>query len=499
VSSTSASTSATSSLLSSLATYGNSSSTPTFNIGGLASGLDTNSIIAQLMKIEQLPQQRIIDKQTYETQRQTDLQAIQTQLGALQTAVYALTNPSTWTTSQTITSSDPTHVTASGIGVPPGGFTVSVSQLARAAQVTQSTSLTAASAADTLTIQVGTDPSKAFDVSVASGASLDTIAAAINTASSANGGQISATVYNSQLVLAAQATGSTNTISVTSTGTLATDLGFTQTVAPQDAQYSVDGGATQTSSSNSITNIATGLTVTLLGTTSSPATVTVSGAGANTSGVTTALQNFVTTYNATIDMISAKVNEQPVPNPQNAADKLKGDLNGDPALESLLSRLRQSVGDLFTNGPASMKTLAQAGLSTGAAVGTGTLNQSSINGDLTLDTTTLQNALSSSFQDVKNLFTNATGSYDSEGLGQRLNTLLLQYTGTNGVLPSALASESSLLTELAQQKADWDVRLATRQQTLQAQFTNMETAMQKAQAQGSWLASQVSSLPKIGG
>ena len=113
---------------------------PTFNIGGLASGLDTNTIVQQLMSIAQIPQQRIIDQQTLETTRQTDLQAIQTQLTTFSGQLATLISPTTWSTGQQITSSDPTHITATGSGVPPGGFQISVSQLARAQQLTQPTS-----------------------------------------------------------------------------------------------------------------------------------------------------------------------------------------------------------------------------------------------------------------------------------------------------------------------------------------------------------------------
>ncbi len=290
---------------------------PNFNVGGLASGLDTNSIVAKLMQIEKLPQDRIVQKQTLETTRQADLQAIRTQVTTLTGALASLISPSTWTTSQAITSSDPTHVTASGSGAPPGGYQIAVSRLARAAQLTQSTALASAAADDQLTIQVGPDATKAFVVDVKSGDTLDTIAHAINTASNR---QVYASVVNSKLVISSQVTGAANTIAVTSSGggTLAADLGLAQTVAPLDATYSVDGGANQTSPSNVLTNLASGLTVTLLGVTASPATISVSQPAPNTTGVQTAIQSFVDTYNATIDMITAKVNEQRVVNPSTA-------------------------------------------------------------------------------------------------------------------------------------------------------------------------------------
>jgi flagellar hook-associated protein 2 len=466
---------------------------PGFNIGGLASGLDTNTIISQLMSIEKLPQTRIIQQQTLETARRDDIKAIQTQVSALSATISALVSPSTWTSSQVITSSDPTHVTAVGAGVPQGGYQISVSHLARAAQMTQTTALQAAAGNDQLTIQVGADPLKAFTVDVTAGDSLDTIAHAINTQGPT---QVYASVVNSKLVISSSISGAANTIAVSSTGggTLAADLGLAQTVSPQDATYALDGGLDQTSPTNVLTNIASGLTVTLLGVTSSPASITVSPPGPNTSAVQTAIQNFVTAYNATIDMVSTKLNEQRVINPATDADRAQGDLQGDPSLRSLLTRLRQSVGDVVAGRPSSMNTLAEAGVSTGKPVASGTLNNASIQGDLTLDATTLTNALTTQFDNVKALFTNVTNNYNSEGLSQRMNRVMSTFIGTGGVFGSQIQSSNATITSLGKQKSNWDVRLAAKEVALRAQYTAMETAMQSAQSQGTWLAGQVAKL-----
>jgi len=468
-----------------------SSGLPTFNIGGLASGLDTNSIITELMSIEKLPQTRIIQQQTLETSRKSDLQTIQSQLVALSGAISTLVSPSTWTTSQAVVSSDPAHVTATGAGVPPGGFELSVSRLARAAQLTQTSALTAAAADDVLTVQVGPDSSKAFSVAVHAGDSIDTIARAITTAS---GTQVFATAVAGKLVLSSQVTGAANTVAVSSSGSMAADLGLTQTVAPQDAQYSVDGGAQQTSASNVLTNVATGLTLTLLGTTPSPVSVTVAPAAPNSTNVQSAVQAFVSVYNQTVDLISSKVNEQKVVNPQTDDDRAKGDLQGDPSLVSLLGRLRQSVSTIVAGRPGTMQTLSQAGLSTGAAVGSAALSASSIQGDLSLDTTALTKALTTSFDDVKALFTNATGDPATQGFAQRLNGVLNGYIGTSGALTSAITSSSGLIASLGKQKADWDVRLADKEAALRAQYANMESALSSVQSQGNWLSGQISGL-----
>ena len=464
---------------------------PQFNIGGLASGLDTNSIISAVMAVAQQPQQAIINQQTLEKTRQSDLQTIRTQVTSLQLAISQLMTPSTWTAQQQISSSDPTHVTATGTNVPPGGFELSVTRLARAAQMTQTSSLTTAGADDQLQIQVGTGTT--FNVNVTNGDSLATIASKIN---NQTGTAMFASVVSGKLVLSSQVTGAANTISVNSTGTLAGDLGLSQTVTPKDAQYTVDGGAVQSSASNVLTNVASGLSLTLLGTTSTPVSVVVNTPGPNVPAVETAIQNFVTTYNQTVDMITAKLNEQKVLSPQTDADRAAGDLQGDPSLTSLLSSLRQAVGNIFTNAPSGMNAMSTIGLSTGAAVGSGTITQQSLQGDLTLDTNALETALNTNYTAVKQMFSNVTNNYSTEGMVQRLNGVMSGYIGTGGILNSAIASEGSLINELGDQKAMWDVRLNDKQAALRQQYTAMETAMSQAQSQGQWLTGQIASLTK---
>ncbi len=140
--------------------------------------------------------------------------------------------------------------------------------------------------------------------------------------------------------------------------------------------------------------------------------------------------------------------------------------------------------------------MSTIGLSTGAAVGGGTITQQSLQGDLTLDTNALETALNTNYSAVKQLFSNVTNNYGSEGMVQRLNGVMSGYIGTGGILNSAIASEDSLINQLGDQKAMWDVRLNDKQAALRQQYTAMETAMSQAQSQGQWLTGQIASLTK---
>ena len=61
-----------------------------FSVGGLASGLDTNTIVDQLMSIERQPQVRIAQQKTIETARQQALKDINTRLVNLDNAIAGL-------------------------------------------------------------------------------------------------------------------------------------------------------------------------------------------------------------------------------------------------------------------------------------------------------------------------------------------------------------------------------------------------------------------------
>jgi flagellar hook-associated protein 2 len=463
------------------------SATPFFNVGGIATGLDTNSIITQLLAIDRQPETLINHQSTIETARQNALKSIQTSMQSLQAASQALRAPSLWANTQTVASSSSAITPVLTGGAAAGGFQIGVSRLASAAQVTQSTGLAAAGADDMLHIQVGSGA--VANVSISANDTLSTIASKINSNSTS---QVYASVVSGKLVLSGQVTGQANSISVTSDGTLASDLGMTQSLQAQDAQFTVNGQP-QTSASNTVTTALAGVSFTLSGTTSSDASLVVSAPAPSTNKITAAVQAFVSAYNSTVDIVYGYVNDPKVANPTTDAAREAGMLQGDPQLLSILSKLRQSVTTTMAGLPTGSNYLGNVGLSTGAAVGTGTISQDSLEGKLTLDTTAFQSALASNFSGVKTLFTSATGSYSSEGLSQRMDDIINPQAGPNGVLSSRITSEASLITSYAQQVVDIEARVALHEQQLRTQFTSMETAVAQLQQTSASLGSSTSS------
>jgi flagellar hook-associated protein 2 len=469
---------------------------PTVNFGGLASGLDTNTIVTQLMALESRPKTRLAQQKAVEQARQTTLTDIQTRLRNLSNAVAGLRDAGTWGDQQDVSSADPTKVAVRRTGgAAAGGYSVSVTALARAAQMTQGSSITSATSADTLRIAVG---AKTVDVAITAGDTLATIADRINGTTDT---PVFASVINNKLVLSGKATGMANAITVSDGDAgngydLATALGFTQTQAAQNASFTVDGTAYTDRASNVITDVLPGLELTLKSSTTSAVGITVGQAGANTGAIADKVKAFVDQYNSTIEFIQAELDEKRVPNPQTQADREKGILRGDTGLSILLSRLRAAVSDVVTGRPGDVDQLSEVGITTGKS--TGAVDANAVAGKLTLDTTKLTEKLAAGFGDTKALFTNITGSYATEGLAQRFDRFIdpwLKGDGTNkSIMASRIAAAQDAQTAATARMADLDVRLALREKALRAQFTSMETALSQAQSQSSWLGSQLNSL-----
>ena len=166
-SSTSSSTASTTGFQ--LTSLGSSSA---LQITGLASGLDTDSIIDKLMALKQVPLTNLQNEESGLTAADKQLTSLQTSLATVSADAQALLDPSLFDTTQAVSSSNSTLVSASnstGAGI--GGYQVSVSQLANSAQRTYS--YAAPTSADTMTID-------GQAVTVAAGESISSLVSSIN-------------------------------------------------------------------------------------------------------------------------------------------------------------------------------------------------------------------------------------------------------------------------------------------------------------------------------
>ncbi len=106
-------------------------------IDGLGSGLDTSSIIKQLMDLERLPQTRLSTQKTAATTRSTVWSQLDLAVGAVKTAAVKLGTVEAISGAVTAASGDSTAVGVSaGLGALPGTYKVEVTKMATALQLT---------------------------------------------------------------------------------------------------------------------------------------------------------------------------------------------------------------------------------------------------------------------------------------------------------------------------------------------------------------------------
>jgi flagellar hook-associated protein 2 len=448
-------------------------------LSGLVSGIDTGSIIDQLMQVEKLPRTKITLDQDATTKRQGLLTDISTKLTSLKFANDDLKSALTWLDTQSAESADTSKFTVTRTaGAAPGGYDVSVDQLASAER--QTYSFASPSADGTLNI-ANADGTARAGVNLKAGATVDDAVSAINGSSTS---QLYAVNVNGSLVLSAKATGDSSGFSITGAGV------GTQTdrVAGTNSKITVNGTSYERQT-NTITDALPGLSITLKGKTSGTNTVglTVGTPGPDKDLIVSKVKAFVTAYNDVVTASRADLTDTPVVNAATTADVQKGTLFGDSGLSTMLSQFRTTLSNTVS-GLSGITSMADLGITTGAA--SATINQDSLDGKLTLDETKLRTALSTNPQGVQKLL---GGSGGTNGFPQAFASILSNYQGSAGLIQSRITSANSDLTDLSTKLTNFDARMDIKQQLLEKQFTAMETALSQSNSAGTNLSSLISS------
>lgn len=150
--------------------------TDPLNLGlsGLASGINTSSVVDALMNVARQPQTALTHKKAQASARSTALGAIKAELNGVKGLADALRSPGLFANTQSVDSSDPTKITAlriSGSGT--GGTQIVVSRLASSQQRTYN--FTPDSGTDT-TIDFGGGKT----LTIAAGSTIDNVVDLIN-------------------------------------------------------------------------------------------------------------------------------------------------------------------------------------------------------------------------------------------------------------------------------------------------------------------------------
>jgi flagellar hook-associated protein 2 len=436
---------------------------PGVNLASLASTLQV------ALTQEEAPLQNLSQQQVTLTNQSQAWSQVQSALQAIQNDVQNLSTPQDFNPSSQPVSSDPTLVTASGTGAPPGTYDVTVSALAQP-QITNSNFVaasptTALGYSGTLTL---TYNGQSATVTVGSSDSLDTIAQNLNTAAATLPGlNLTASVLpassggtsGSELSLSAN----TGSSSFTITPSANFPLSFTTTQTSQAASYTVNGVA-NTSPVNTVQNaLAPGVSLSLLGVTSSPVSLTVT---SNPSAVASSVNQLVTDVQSAINTLQQVAGQG-------------GPLEGNAALlnvgEQLVNFLSQSDGSL----PAGDQSLTDMGLS---------VSWTKTNGEqIQFNSAAFTQALTNNPQAVQSLF---LGDGQSPGIIPSLQNYLNAYlTGQSGVIASAQTGITNQEQMLANQQTSLQALVQMEQQNAENQFmAALNTLLKEASLQQSLAA-----------
>ncbi|MFZ0381127.1 MAG: flagellar filament capping protein FliD [Solirubrobacteraceae bacterium] len=468
-------------------------------VTGLASGLDTNSIVQALMASDQQQVTNVQNQVSGLTAMNTQLTNISTALQTVANDAQALGNPSLFADTQTVSSTDSTLVGAtalSSVGAVVGSYQVDVTQLASASQKTFA--FTSPTSPTTFTID-------GQQISLGANASAQDLVNAINSDSNAT---VWATVIpaasggQSSVVLSDRATGQPDNpgdyINFQGASGILTQTSETD---GKDALYSINGNQGQ-STSNTIsgaevsgtpnTNSNAGATQTIPGVslslngitpTGSPVTVNVGAPSVNTSAVQSAVQQLITDYNSAISTIQTQLSQTP-----SSSDPTQGTLYDDSDLNQLLSSMREMMDSTLSGLTGSDASMLDIGVSTGATTGSGAVSQNALDGDLTLDTSTLTSALTSNASGVQSLLTSWSIQFSN---------LVNNEAAPGGDITTRIQGDGSQISYLNTQISNMQAANTQKEDALVQQFADMESALSQSQSTSSWLTSQLNSL--VGG
>lgn len=444
-----------------------------FAVSGLSSGIDTASMVQQLMQIERLQSKGLTASKSTAQSTVNILTTLNGQMKSLgdaaknllpdtTTGASAFTAVTAKSTNESIAKATTTDKAAAG------SLTFTVQSIAQAGSGTFGTSFSgAASVSDTpFSFQLGSGE-KSAQIEVAAGSTLNDIAALINQSDSgvkATTVQVAPDTFKLQLTSAT--TGSQSGVNVTegsATPTATSVLGEFKTLTQgRDTVLTIgegDNAYNVTSPTRNVADIIPGVTISpVKADPTTPVTIELT---ADVDGMAAKMEAFVKAANDAMGTVTANSR-------WDAEKKAGGALTGD----SMTRALMQDIQNAFVG--SSNPMVSQAGIS---------INR---DGTLSFDKAKFTAAYASAPHEV----TKAMGEVATK-VGEVSKGAT---SAADGTLTLRMQGEQQAVKGYTAQLAKFEERMVLREQGLKAQFSAMESLLQKMQAQGNWLNGQLAGL-----
>lgn len=446
----------------------------TASISGLGSGLDTAGIVSQLMQLEAVPQAKLKTRVTSEESVLKILQNLNSSLAALATRASEAGSAKAWNALATTSSLDGVSATATA-GATQTSLSVTVGALATGHGET----FTATASADEVLVPVDAASGKRLltvtrqdgtTVSVDTGdGTLRGVVDGLNASDGESG--LRATMLqvspgSFRLVVDATTTGASSGFTLTQQDGSALLGGpeASRTRAGTDARIEVSG-FTVTSSSNTFAELVPGVTITLSSKAKVGETAEIA-VSRDPAQQLTAMKALVDNVNSVLTSIDAQ-------SAYNATTKVSGALAGNSTVRELRTALATSLY------PGDGGSMAALGLEVDRY------------GKLVLDEEKFKAAYATDPQAVARAFG------DDGGFASRVKAVAETASDKHdGTLTLAIQGRTDGIARLNASVEAWDLRLELRRNTLTRQFTALDVALSRMNSQSTWLAGQISSLPR---
>lgn len=424
----------------------------TITFSGLATGLDTESIITSLMEVEHIPIDNLESDIDYLESQNETYTSFEEILANLNSAVSTLDSTARFNSFAATTSNDDCVTATASSYTKAGTYKLEVVSLAQQQKDVSTEGFSSSS-----------DASLSGEMTIGevqityTEMSLSTLADEINaadtgvTASIVNDG----TTNGLRLVLTADDAATTPDIVATGSITIDTETnGHTQdgTLA-----HVVVDGLDIYSENNTLTDAIYGVTLNLVGVNDDD--VTYIRVAADTSSIEENVSGFVSAYNEMLTFIE---------------DVKTADSSTGGKFRPIARKMQDLLSTMVT-GNESFNSLASLGFETDSETG-----------ELSYDASTLSDALINNIEDLQSLF---VGSSDNPGVAKQISTYLQNQLSSSGFIDTQTASNDEKIARFEASIETMEARLEKREETLTAQFSALETLVSTLNTQADFIES----------
>lgn len=449
------------------------------SLDGLVSGLDTAKLIASLMAVEAIPQNILQGKYTSTQNYLKTLQTLNSSVAALAELGKNGMKPDALALFSAVSSDESATVTV-GKGAGATQLDITVDAIAQSQQQVTAPMATWPSDPPVLTVKAADGTLKEI---TADTSSISDVVRAINAADAGvQATRVAAgvdpgtgeTLYRLQLTATESGAAGAFTIynggAAAVTAGTASELSVTTIRTAADAEVTLWKGTAAeqkiTSSSNTFADLVPGVSVTVSATSAVPITITIA---RDDAAIGKVAETLIGKLNEIFEFIDSKRALSTTTGADGKPVVAGGVFSSDSTVRDVEQRLLDAA-----SAPVDGRSPSEFGISI-TKEGRMELNAEKFAKSLAEDPGATQKALTTITTRLEEAARLASDKYD-------------------GQLTSKITGQTSLSKDITEQIANWDRRLASREETLKRTYSTLEVQLSKLNAQSSWIGSQLSGL-----